>query len=165
MIAGPSRGNRVAVAAWLRARGLTLVEMVIAISIAAVIAMIALPKYRDYQEQLRVTEATYELGHMNFLLQQRMDETKLVPTGLSEIGQSLTKDPWGESYVYQDITGKGGPGKARKNKNLVPINTYFDVYSKGKDRQSVGPLTAGVSRDDIIVANDGRFVGMAKDYE
>ena len=159
------RGRAAGFAGLARKHGLTLVEMAIVLAIVAVVALVGLPKYQDYQEQLRVSEAIYELGHMNFLLQQRMDETKVVPGDLSEIGQSLKKDPWGQTYVYQDISGKGAPGKARKNKNLVPINTYFDLYSKGKDGQTVAPLTAPVSRDDIIVANDGRFVGMAKDYE
>lgn len=43
--------------------------------------------------------------------------------------------------------GGGGPpcgsiGGARKDRFLVPINSDFDLYSMGKDGQSVGPLTA-----------------------
>jgi general secretion pathway protein G len=91
-----------------------------------------------------------------------MDETNVIPADLSEIGQLLKKDPWGRPYVYQDLSIPGA--KARKNKALHPLNTYFDLYSMGKDGQTVLALTAGPSRDDIIVANDGRFVGMAKDY-
>jgi hypothetical protein len=29
----------------------------------------------------------------------------------------------------------------------------------------VGPLTSPVSRDDVIRANDGAFIGLASDYE
>jgi len=35
----------------------------------------------------------------------------------------------------------------------------------GKDGASVPPLTAKASRDDIIRANDGRFIGLASDYD
>jgi general secretion pathway protein G len=35
----------------------------------------------------------------------------------------------------------------------------------GKDGKSAGPLTAKQSRDDVLRANDGRFVGLASDYE
>jgi general secretion pathway protein G len=35
----------------------------------------------------------------------------------------------------------------------------------GKDGQSSSPLTAKPSRDDIVRANDGRFVGLASDYD
>ena len=35
----------------------------------------------------------------------------------------------------------------------------------GKDGQSAPPLTAAKSRDDVIIANDGGFIGLASDYE
>ena len=60
--------------------------------------------------------------------------------------------------------GGGGMGQARKVKFLVPINSRYDLYSMGKDGASVSPLTAKSSRDDIIMANDGGFVGLAKNY-
>jgi general secretion pathway protein G len=158
------RGKRNTMLVWLRARGVTLAEMAIALAIVAVVAFVAVPKYQDYQSQLRVTQAIYDLGDLNFQLQQRMDETKNVPNDLGEIGQKGKKDPWGRSYVYTPLSGPNA-GKARKNKSLHPINTYFDLYSVGADGQSNLPLTSGPSQDDIIVANDGRFIGMAKDYE
>ncbi len=42
---------------------------------------------------------------------------------------------------------------------MVPINSDYDLYSKGPDGASQGPLTAKASRDDIIRANNGRFIG------
>jgi len=104
---------------------------------------------------------------MNSKLMLKLDELHgAAPGDLSEIGELNKKDPWGRPYQYQPLTGlKGVAGKARKNKNLVPINTYYDLYSVGKDGQSVLAITAAASRDDILLANDGRFVGMAKDYE
>jgi general secretion pathway protein G len=150
----------------VRKHGFTLVEMMIALAIVAVVMLIAVPKYQDYQEQLRVTQAIYEINLMNSQLQLRMDETRVTPADLSEVGRLGMKDPWGRPYVYQSLTGiHGVAGKARKNKNLVPLNTYFDLYSVGKDGQSVLPITAGASQDDVLIANDGRFVGLARDYE
>ena len=52
----------------------------------------------------------------------------------------------------------------RKNRFMVPINSDYDLYSMGKDGQSVSPLTAKASRDDIIRANDGQFIGLASNY-
>jgi len=46
----------------------------------------------------------------------------------------------------------------------VPLNTDYDLYSQGPDGQSVSPLTAAKSRDDIIRANNGDFIGTAEDY-
>ena len=65
--------------------------------------------------------------------------------------------------------GGGGPpcgsiGHARKDRFLVPINSDFDLYSMGKDGQSVSPLTAQKSHDDIIRANDGGYYGLASNF-
>jgi general secretion pathway protein G len=55
-------------------------------------------------------------------------------------------------------------GQARKDHNLVPINSDFDLFSPGPDGKSTGPLTAKASRDDIVRGSDGAYVGPAKDY-
>ena len=47
---------------------------------------------------------------------------------------------------------------------MVPINTDYDLYSMGKDGQSAPALTAQKSRDDIIRANDGAYIGPAAGY-
>jgi general secretion pathway protein G len=55
-------------------------------------------------------------------------------------------------------------GKIRKDHNLHPLNSEFDLYSMGADGDSKSPLTAKASRDDIIWARDGDFVGLAEDF-
>ena len=52
----------------------------------------------------------------------------------------------------------------RKDKNLVPINSEYDLYSLGPDGDSMPPLTAKPSRDDIVMANDGKYIGPVEDY-
>jgi general secretion pathway protein G len=46
----------------------------------------------------------------------------------------------------------------------VPLNSTFDLYSKGRDGQSQPPLTATASQDDIVRATDGNYVGLASRY-
>ncbi len=46
----------------------------------------------------------------------------------------------------------------------MPINSRYDLYSVGADGQSTPPLTAKTSRDDIIYANDGGYIGRASGY-
>jgi general secretion pathway protein G len=87
-----------------------------------------------------------------------------LPVDLAEIGRESMLDPWQAPYQYLDFTGTHGNGGKRKDHNLVPINTYFDLYSMGEDGASTSPLTAPQSQDDIIRANDGGFVGLASDY-
>jgi general secretion pathway protein G len=140
---------------------------VIVIAILGVLAMIGLPKYQDYQEKVRVNQAITDIRAINAALRLHMTDSREPPNSLAAIKQDGKLDPWGRPYQYLNIAGAGKSaiGKARKNKNLVPINSDFDLYSMGKDGQSAGPLTAGQSRDDVVLANDGKFVGLAKDYE
>jgi general secretion pathway protein G len=80
------------------------------------------------------------------------------------VGLAGLLDPWGNAYQYLNFADIMGVGQVRKDRNLVPINTDFDLYSMGRDGASQPPLTANTSRDDIVRANDGRFVGKAEDY-
>ena len=60
--------------------------------------------------------------------------------------------------------GGGAPVQARKDRFLVPINTDFDLYSMGKDGESVPALTAAKSRDDVVRAANGAFIGLASKF-
>lgn len=61
--------------------------------------------------------------------------------------------------------GGGGPSpKPRKDRFLHPINSDYDLYSMGADGESVEPLTAKKSWDDVIRASDGAFVGLAQNF-
>ena len=90
------------------------------------------------------------------------------PDSLSEIpGLTVYQlDPWGNPYQYLKIKNglPSANGKARKNKSLKKINTQFDLYSMGPDGESAAPLTASISKDDVIYANDGKFIGYVDDY-
>jgi len=61
----------------------------------------------------------------------------------------------------------GGPqaiAKARKDRFLVPINSDYDLYSMGSDGESKPALQNPVSRDDVIRASDGAYIGLAERY-
>lgn len=74
----------------------------------------------------------------------------------------------GQPYQYLKFTlnknGKINPGKVRKDRFLVPLNSDYDLYSMGPDGDSKPPLTAAASRDDILRAADGAYVGVASDF-
>jgi general secretion pathway protein G len=148
-----------------RARAFTLLEFAIALAILAILASIAMPAYQDYRERIRVAQAVTEIGAIQSAIQRYIDDNRTPPDDLAEVGQGGKLDPWGNPYQYLNLVTLKGKGKARKNRNLVPINSDYDLYSMGKDGASVGPLTAKASRDDIIRANDGRFIGLAADYD
>ena len=144
--------------------GLTLIELMVAIAIIVVAAAIALPSYSSYQDRAKISQAVTDIGAINAKLRLYMIDNTFPPPSLAAVGESGKRDPWGSPYQYTNLT-TAGIGKARKNKNLVPINSDFDLWSNGKDGLSKLPLTTKVSRDDVILANDGRFIGLASNYE
>jgi len=146
-------------------RGLTMIELMLALAIMAILVAVALPAYSDYRERVRVAQAVIDIGNLQTQINHYIDDNRAPPDSLARIGRGGMLDPWGRPYQYLDLTDKGSTGAARKNRSLVPINSQYDLYSMGKDGASVGPLTAKQSRDDIVRANDGKFIGLAQDYE
>lgn len=140
-----------------------MIELAIAITIVALLASLAFSTYRDNSDRGRVTQAIADIGMMGARLEQRWLDRHAYPETLDEVFPGAL-DPWGRPYQYLSLEDVNGKGKARKDHALVPINTHFDLYSLGPDGASVGPLTAKASRDDIIWARDGAFVGPAKDF-
>lgn len=147
-------------------KGFTIIELMIAFAIISVLAMIAFPSYESYRERGRVAQAMGDIGTMAVDLTRYYADKMRYPDSLADIGKAGLMDPWGHAYQYLSLSpiAKGMMGQVRKDKNLVPINSDFDLYSMGKDGASVAPLTAKASRDDVVRANNGRFIGLARDY-
>ena len=147
-----------------RRAGFTLIELLLALVILGVLAAIALPSYNQYLYRAKVAQAVNDIAAMNLQLRNYLTENHVAAPDMSAIGAAGKLDPWGNAYLYANLAVVG-IGGARKDKNLVPINTDFDLYSKGKDGVSKLPLTTKDARDDVILANDGKFIGLASDYE
>ena len=145
-----------------RQSGVTLLELVVAMTAAMIMASIALPAYTGYMTRARVAVAVGDIGRISLQLYRWQLSTRSFPATLVEAGLDAD-DPWGKPYQYLPIAG-ANRGALRKDRNLVPINTDFDLYSMGPDGKSALPLTAAFSQDDVVRANDGSFVGVAKDY-
>jgi general secretion pathway protein G len=150
--------------AWRKAfTGFTVVELLMSIVIVGVLAAIALPAYGRYQEKLKVRQAVQDIAWMSTTIQATWEDERSYPASLpASLASKL--DPWGNPYQYLNLQTKGSTGHARKDHSLVPINSDFDLYSMGPDGKSVSPLTAKASRDDIVRANDGKYIGPASEY-
>jgi general secretion pathway protein G len=136
----------------------------VAIGILAIIAAIGLPSYRSYKQRAYVAAATMDIMTIAAAINRYNTINNASPPDLATIGLDSVLDPWGRPYVYLSFTGLSGKGKMRKDKNLVPLNTQYDLYSLGADGQSKPPLTVPESKDDVILANDGNYIGLASNY-
>ncbi|BAL23298.1 type IV pilin protein [Azoarcus sp. KH32C] len=59
-----------------RLRGFTLIELVIAIVVIAILAAVALPSYRGYVQRSRIVEATNELSTLRVRLEQYFQDNR-----------------------------------------------------------------------------------------
>lgn len=146
------------------ARGFTIIELLIAVAIILTIAAIAVPNLLAAMNQARIAKAVGDIRAISTDIQAYDLSQNRYPDTLADINRDDLLDPWGNPYQYLNFADTKGKGKLRKDRFLVPINTYFDLYSMGPDGQSVSPLTAKVSQDDIIYANDGGYIGPASQY-
>jgi general secretion pathway protein G len=143
--------------------GMTLVELLVAVSIVGTLAGIAIPMYARARDKAMVVRAIADISVIQGQLAIYHLDHDALPTSLSQLSMPYT-DPWGHPYSYLNFAGVKGKGSMRKDRFLVPLNSDYDLYSMGQDGESKMPLTAKQSRDDIIRANDGAFIGLASDF-
>jgi general secretion pathway protein G len=144
--------------------GFTLLELMFAVAVAVVLTAVAVPTYRGYVDSSRTSAAISDIAGIHLAIERYVTANYEPPPDLATVGMAGKLDPWGRPYVYLSFAGLKGKGPMRKDKNLVPINSQYDLYSPGPDGESVPPLTAKQSQDDIILANDGGYIGLACDY-
>ena len=148
-----------------RNNGVTLIEMLMALVIVAVLVAIAMPMVQDVLEKARVARAIGDVRAVQTDLQTFETDGDGLPGSLSEIDRGDMRDPWGNAYRYLRFPDDGSkPRGARKDRFLVPVNSTFDLYSVGKDGNTNAAMTASSSLDDIVRANDGGFIGLASKF-
>jgi len=150
--------------------GFTLIELMIVIAIIGTLSAIAVPIFSQYVERTKISKTKIEIRTIEKEILSFFIINNRYPEDLAEIGLENMLDNYGNPYQYQPSTYIDKNGKVkkstgtRKDHNLVPVNTDFDLYSMGKDGKSTPPFTAKASRDDIVRANNGMFIGLVSSY-
>ena len=144
-------------------QGMTLLELIVVVAIVGLLAAVAVPNYQQYVEDLKVNEAIQDIAKLSLKIEKYVLINVVLPNSLADIGEAGIKDPWDKTYAYYNVR-ENGKGGARKDKNLTPINSDYDLYSFGDDGASAKPLTAKRSHDDVIRASNGGFIGLGEDY-
>jgi len=116
-----------------RQRGFTLIEILLVMTIIAILAAIVIPKMVGRSEQARQTAAHADLSSIKTALDAYEVDNGFYPKSLQDLIQqpnnarnwhgpyleTLPQDPWGNPYVYSY------PGRHNPN--------GFDIYSIGPD--------------------------------
>jgi general secretion pathway protein G len=141
-------------------RGMSVVELTIAIGVVALVASVAVPSVDAYLDRGRAARAIGDIGTISVQLYRWQSNTRRFPETLAEAGLSGFVDPWGNRYRYVNVAS-AKPGDVRRDRNRTQINTDFDLYSMGPDGRSETLLDE--APDDVVRANNGQFIGTARD--
>jgi general secretion pathway protein G len=148
-------------------RGFTIIELLLVVAIIGTLLVVALPGFKRMTDRARVTQAASDIATMGNKLTDHFVDYGQYPETLEELDKPKLYDPYGFPYEYLVIFGKDKSeiqGKWRKDRFLVPLNYDFDLYSVGRDGSTAAPLTAEASYDDVIRANNGKFIDIASKY-
>jgi general secretion pathway protein G len=147
--------------------GFTLVEILIVLALIATLSYIVIPSALGITERTRNMQVMADLSKMNADIDQYIMDYNVPPNSLADVGYGSLLDPWGNPYQYLKIFENSDPGvngKRRKDHSLVPVNSDYDLFSMGPDGQSKPPFTAKASRDDIVRASNGGFIGPVSEF-
>ena len=148
-------------------RGFTMIDLMVSLALMGVVSAIAVPLYTEMADRSRMGAALSDLQRIELAIENFRSENFSLPDSLDELGTIPRTDAWGNAYSYLRIEGSTDPGvrgAQRKDKNLNPLNSDFDLFSPGPDQKTKPPLTAADSLDDLIRAGNGGFFGIAADH-
>ena len=146
--------------------GYGLLDLMLTLVIASLLAALAVPGYNGFVDRGKNARAIGDIGSISVQIESfRLRNNDRIPVNLNELPGDIPLDPWGNPYNFLNIKVAGpGAGGLRKDGKLNPLNTDFDLFSMGPDGDSKDPLSAKASRDDIVRANNGDFIGLGEDY-
>jgi general secretion pathway protein G len=150
-----------------RPAGFTLLEALVVAGLVGTLLMVVVPPFFGHTERMRVLEAQADILEIHVTISEHMMNNIVPPDSLTEVGHGMRRDPWGKHYQYLRILENNAPGvngKRRKDHSLVPVNSDYDLYSMGPDGKSRPPFTARQSRDDIVRAANGGFIGPVSEF-
>jgi len=150
-----------------RTSGFTLIEILIVMGLIATLSMIIVPRLLGYAQRNKNQQAIVDITKMNADIAVYINDYTVPPDSLADVGYGNLRDPWGRPYEYLKIIDSSDPsigGKQRKDHSLVPVNSDYDLYSVGPDGKTGAPFTDSKSRDDIVRASNGAFIGPVYEF-
>lgn len=160
--------------------GFTIIEVVIVLAIVGILAAIAVPAYTNYINRSRVDLCIRNIRLFEHCIKKFELDNMRLPNNLGELGPvSLLDengkqntqtpphlDPWGNPYKYLNLTTDNPPHypNARRDKNNHPLSSDYDLFSMGADGDFVKQVNMSFSKDDIIRASNGAYVGLGAKF-
>lgn len=144
--------------------GFTLLELMSVLALLGILTTLGIKTSLQASQSTKNKTAVADILEAQTLIDEFAMRMDRLPHTLDEVGAGDMRDPWGNAYVYLPFAQTGQTSLARKDRFLVPINTLYDLYSRGADEVSAPTLSSRQSLDDVVRANDGAFVGLAAGF-
>ena len=160
-----------------RQYGISILELLIALAAVSILATMAIAVFGSSEPdcdnpnakqgplmRAKIAQVSGDLGKIHMAASQFELSQNRYPANLAEIGLDDLRDPWGNPYRYLVVFGIASKGPVRKDHNLHPVNSGYDLYSMGPNGATATPFTSTLGKDDIVMANDGNYFGLACQY-
>lgn len=154
--------------------GFSLIELLVVLIIVGILALFGSIMFGgeiDCEDarpgpiaRARIANVIGAIGAVHMKVQTFELNNNRLPTSLSELNGLDLTDPWGNPYQYLDHSTVEGNGPKRKDHNMVPVNRGYDIYSMGPDGMTATPFTSIPGQDDIVMAGNGAYFGVACKY-
>lgn len=155
-------------------KGFSMVELLVVVVIAGILALFGSMMYGSDIDcddarpgplaRARIANAIGSIGAVHIQVQRFELTYNRLPTSLAELNMADATDPWGNDYQFLDHATVNGNGPKRKDHNMVPVNRGYDIYSMGPDGKTATPFTSILGQDDIVMAGNGAYFGIACKY-
>ena len=144
-------------------KAFTFIEFAVVLMVVSLLISLILPAVARLEDSARTGTTEDEIVDIQTDIDDFFDTNGFYPNSLGDIYDPIPLDPWGNPFQYLNHATSNGYGE-REDKNLVSINSDYDLYSKGPDGKSTSPLTSVLSHDDIIRGRNGTYTGIALYY-
>lgn len=158
-----------------RQHGFTLIEVMLAVAIVALLAAIAIPLYQGYIAESRISTAIKDMRQMELILDDlalegdlaaldgndtsvrgvylQSGQLRLDSPGATPAGHEPWLDPWGRIYRYRRPATLTDGGGSLSNGGTIPQG--YDLFSQG--------VSDGIATDDVVRGCNGAFMGLSGD--
>jgi general secretion pathway protein G len=143
-------------------QGFTFGETLLATAFLAVGVNATLAHISTQFEQTRIEQAQEGIARIGIEIEAYRARHHELPGSLTDLDSAVPLDPWGHTYEYVNFDARGTVGQ--RTFEGLPVNSDYDLYSRGADGRTEVNLRSETARDDIVRARDGTYVGPASGF-
>lgn len=139
-----------------RARGFTLIELMVTVAIAAILASVSIPMYRDYVLRSRIIDATSKLSDFRVRMEQYfMDNRTYVDSGKCGVADPKDTDDAGFTITCADASATAYTATAKGKESKGMKGFEYQIVASGAKKTNSVP-TGWTSKDDCwVTKKDG----------